>query len=145
MAGNREATGLAALRVCLGVFTLADAFFKLRWLINSEGFATRASEWAKNANPWNTGFLHHVVLPYVAILSRVVLIGEVCVGLGLLLGIFTRPLAIIAFLMVLVFQFATGTLFHPELFVRDGLGLPLLGGLLALAIGAGRLPWSLKS
>lgn len=45
--------------------------------------------------------------------------------------------------MVLNFHFASGTLFRYEFFY-SGMTLPVLGGLLALAVGAGRLPWSLK-
>ena len=46
--------------------------------------------------------------------------------------------------MVLNFHVASGALFRTD-FVTNGYGLPVLGGLLALAIGAGRLPWSLKN
>lgn len=144
MAGNREATGLAVLRVFLGVFILAESYGKLRWLLNSEGLATKLNDWAKNANSWNIWAFHHVALPYVAIWARVVMLGEVCVGLALLLGVFTRPVAIVGVLFLLVFYLLSGMIFHTD-FLTSGLGLPLLGGMLALAIGAGRLPWSLKS
>jgi len=143
MAANREATGLVALRTFLAVFFLAEAFGKLRWLINSEGLSTRLNEWAKNANSWNTWYLHHVALPYLEIFARVVMLGELCLGLGLLLGVFTRPAAILGFLMVLNYHFASGAIFHGD-FLTNGYGLPVLGGLLALAIGGGRLPWSLR-
>ena len=45
--------------------------------------------------------------------------------------------------MVLNFHVANGNLFKYQ-YLTNGFGLPVLGGLLALAIGAGRLPWSLK-
>jgi uncharacterized membrane protein YphA (DoxX/SURF4 family) len=143
MAANREATGLAALRVCLGVFLLAESYFKLRWLLNAEALTTKANDWARNANHYNEWALHHLLLPYVSIWSRAIMLGEVCLGLGLLLGVFTRPLAIVAFLGSLAFCFLTGILFHVT-FLIDGLGLPLVGATLALAIGGGRLPWSLR-
>jgi uncharacterized membrane protein YphA (DoxX/SURF4 family) len=143
MAGNREATGLVALRTFLGVFFLAECFGKLRWLLNSEGLSTRLNEWAQNANAWNTWYLHHVAIPYVAIFARLVMLGELSLGLALMLGLFTRPAAILGFLMVLNFHFASGDLFRVS-FLTNGYGLPVLGGLLALAIGGGRLPWSLK-
>jgi uncharacterized membrane protein YphA (DoxX/SURF4 family) len=143
MAGNREATGLVALRMFLGVFFLAQSFVKLRWLLNSEGLATRLNEWAQNANAWNTWYLHHIALPYVAIFARVVMLGELCLGLALVFGVLTRPAAILGFLMVLNVPYASGEIFHFS-FLTDGYALPVLGGLLALAIGGGRLPWSLK-
>jgi uncharacterized membrane protein YphA (DoxX/SURF4 family) len=143
MAANREATGLSALRIFFGVFFLAEAFGKLRWLINSEGLSLRLNEWAKNANSWNTWYLHHVALPYLEVFARLVMLGELCLGLGLLLGVFTRPAAILGLLMVLNYHFASGAIFHAD-FLTNGYGLPVLGGLLALAIGGGRLPWSLR-
>lgn len=143
MAANREATGLVALRVFLGAFFLAESFSKLRWLINSEALSTQLNEWAKNANAWNTWYLHHVALPFLEIFARLVMLGELCLGVALLLGVFTRSAALLGFLMVLNFHFASGAIFHVN-FLTNGYGLPVLGGLLALAIGAGRLPWSLR-
>jgi uncharacterized membrane protein YphA (DoxX/SURF4 family) len=143
MAANREATGLVALRVFLGVFFLAEFYGKLRWLINSEGLSHSLNEWAKNANSWNTWYLHHVALPYVEVFARLVPLGELSIAIALLAGVFTRPAAILGFLMVLNFHFASGAIFRFD-FLSNGYGLPVLGGLLALAIGAGRLPWSLR-
>jgi uncharacterized membrane protein YphA (DoxX/SURF4 family) len=143
MAANREATGLSALRLFLGVFFLFEAAGKMRWLLNSEPLATHLTEWANNANSWNTWYLHHVAMPYVAIFARLVMLGELCCGLALILGLFTRTAALLGFLMVLNFHFASGAIFHYD-FLTRGDGLPVLGGLLALAIGAGRLPWSLR-
>jgi uncharacterized membrane protein YphA (DoxX/SURF4 family) len=144
MAANREATGLAALRVCLGLFTLTEACEKWRWLLNAEDLSTKLSAWSSNANHWSAWYLQHVALPYVSIWARVVLLGEVVMGLALLFGVFTRPLAMLGVLFLLNFYVASGLIFHVD-FLTSGLGLPLLGGMLALAIGAGRLPWSLRS
>jgi uncharacterized membrane protein YphA (DoxX/SURF4 family) len=143
MAANREATGLSALRLFLGVFFVFEGLGKLRWLINSEQLVTKLNEWASNANSWNTWYLHHVALPYAWIFARLVVLGELCCGVALLAGLFTRPAAALAFLLVLNFHFASGELFHYG-FLTNGYGLPVLGGLLALAIGAGRLPYSIR-
>ena len=43
--------------------------------------------------------------------------------------------------MVLNFHFATSAFWSAE-FLRDGTGLPVLGGLLAMAISGSRLPFS---
>jgi uncharacterized membrane protein YphA (DoxX/SURF4 family) len=59
----------------------------------------------------------------------------------LIVGFWTRMAAIAAFLMVLNFHFATSAFWSPA-FLRDGTGLPVLGGLLALAISGSRLPLS---
>jgi uncharacterized membrane protein YphA (DoxX/SURF4 family) len=143
MAANREATGLVALRLFLGVFFLAEFYGKLRWLINSEGLSRMLNDYAKNANSWNSWYVHHVTLPYVEVFARLVPLGELSVAIALLAGVFTRPAAILGFLMVLNFHFASGAIFRFD-FLSNGYGLPVLGGLLALAIGAGRLPWSLR-
>jgi hypothetical protein len=44
---------------------------------------------------------------------------------------------------VLNFHFASGELFRYE-FLTNAYGLPVLGGLVALALGGGRLPWSVS-
>ncbi len=142
MAANREATGLVTLRMFLGVFFLALSFSKLRWLMSSQTLSTTLNEWAKTAT-WNEWYLHNVALPYVEVFARLVMLGELCLATALLLGLFTRTAAILGFLMVLNFHFASGQILHLN-FLTNGFGLPVLGGLLALAIGAGRLPWSLR-
>jgi hypothetical protein len=45
--------------------------------------------------------------------------------------------------MVLNFHVASGALFQYR-FLTNGFGLPVLGGLLALAVGGVRLPWSVR-
>ena len=64
-------------------------------------------------------------------------------GLALILGFWTRLAAGFAFLMVLNFQLAGGAMFHYA-YLSDATGLPYLGALLALAIGGGRLPLSIR-
>lgn len=143
MASNREATGLVALRLFLGVFLLSEGLTKLRWFLNSERLAKTLAEWLAGANAWSAWYLQHVAIPYVEIFSRLVVLGELCCGIALIAGLFTRPAAILGFLMVLNFHFASSALFKYAFFT-NGYGLPVLGGLLALAIGAGRLPYSVK-
>ena len=76
--------------------------------------------------------------------ARLVPIGEMVGGAALLLGIWPRLAAAAAFLMVLNFHVASGAIFQYR-FLTNGFGLPVLGGLLALAIGGSRLPWTWKS
>ena len=65
-------------------------------------------------------------------------------SVALILGFWTRMAAIVAFLMVLNFHFATSAFWSID-FLRDGTGFPLLGGLLAIAISGKRLPFSVSS
>lgn len=143
MAGSREATGLAALRVLLGIFFVFEGLGKWAWLFKSEALTTRLAAWQQNANEWSVWYLQHVAVPGAPVFARLVMLGELCCGLALVLGVYTRAAATLGFLMVLNFHVASGDLFRVG-FLTNGYGLPVLGGLLALAIGGGRLPWSLK-
>ena len=49
--------------------------------------------------------------------------------------------ATVALLMVLNFHFATSAFWSVD-FLRDGTGLPVVGGLLVLAVNGARLPFS---
>ena len=64
-------------------------------------------------------------------------------GLALTVGFWTRLAAGAMFLMILNYQFAAGAMFSPA-YLTNPNGLPLLGSLLGLVIGGGRLPFSLK-
>lgn len=144
MAANREATGLTALRLFLGVFFLFEGLGKLGWFLHSDSLARLLAEWSQQANSWNAAYIREVLIPGKEIFARLAVIGELGTGIGFLLGVFTRPIAGLALLAVLNFLFASGAIFRTS-FLTLGGGLPVLGGLLALAIGAGRLPWSLRS
>jgi uncharacterized membrane protein YphA (DoxX/SURF4 family) len=144
MAANREASGLAALRVLLGVFFLCEGLLKYAWFFKSEALAARLASWQPGAHEWSAWYLQHVAVPYAPVFARLVVLGELACGVALLLGIWTRAAAILALVMVLNFHVASSAIFRPS-FLTDGYGLPVIGGLLALGIGAGRLPWSLRS
>ena len=55
----------------------------------------------------------------------------------------TRLAAVLALLMVLNFHFASGVMFQYS-YLTNGYGLPVLGGLLALAFGGTSLPLSVR-
>ncbi|HEY8551354.1 MAG TPA: DoxX family protein [Vicinamibacterales bacterium] len=143
MAANREGTGLLALRLCLGVFFLFEGLGKWGWLFKGELLARRLAAWQQGANEWSAWYLNTIAIPGVEVFARLVMLGELCCGLALLAGVFTRTAAALGFLMVLNFHVASGALFRAD-FLTNGYGLPVLGGLLALAIGGARLPWSLR-
>ena len=82
-------------------------------------------------------------IPGAPIFARLVLFGELATGVSFILGALSRTAAIVAFLMVLNIHFASGALFQYR-FLTNGYGLPVLGGLLALAIGGAALPMSLR-
>lgn len=144
MALNTHAAGLTTLRIFLGLFFIFEGVNKVTWLVDGGILAAQLGDWLASAAPSSRWYLETVAIPGAAIFARLVVFGELALGLGLLAGVWVRPAAILGFLMVLNFHFASGRVFHYA-FLTNGYGLPVLGGLLALVIGGSRLPWSLKA
>ncbi len=143
MAVNPSARGLTALRLFLGVFFLFEGIGKIGWLMDPSPLTAQLTGYLQGANQWNRAYLETVCLPGAAVFARLVLFGELATGVSFLLGAYARYAAIAAFLMVLNIHFASGALFQYR-FLTNGYGLPVLGGLLALAIGGAALPLSLR-
>lgn len=145
MAIDRQGTGLAVLRVCIGVFFVFESFLKIRWLGDASILASQFAAWA-NAAPAGSidaWYLHRIAMPGVALFARLVPVGEFCCGLALIVGFWTPLVALLAFFMALNFQIASGAIFKYS-FLTSGYGLPVLGSTLALALGGVRLPWSVR-
>jgi uncharacterized membrane protein YphA (DoxX/SURF4 family) len=140
--GKRQAYGLVVLRLCLGVFFLFQAIGKIGWFTSSAELSNRLNEWLRSAGPLNRPYLE-MLLPGVEIFARLVTLGEFAVAVAFLLGGYTRLAAALAVLMVLNFHFASGVMFQYS-YLTNGYGLPVLGGLFALAIGGAALPFSLR-
>jgi uncharacterized membrane protein YphA (DoxX/SURF4 family) len=145
MAIDRQGTGLAILRVCIGVFFIFEAVSKARWLADTSILAGQLASWngAAPAGSITAWYLHHVALRGVVVFARLVPIGEFVSGLALVLGFWTPFFAFVAFFMALNFQIAGGNVFHYS-FLTSGYGLPVLGSTFALAVGGIRLPWSIR-
>jgi uncharacterized membrane protein YphA (DoxX/SURF4 family) len=141
--GGRQALGLTALRLCLGVFFLFQGLGKLGWFASSAVLVKLLNEWRGTVGPLSRAYLDAVCLPGAEIFARVVPVGELAVAGALLLGGFTRLAAFLAMLMVLNFHFASGVMFQYS-YLTNAYGLPVLGGLLALAIGGASLPLSVR-
>jgi hypothetical protein len=73
-----------------------------------------------------------------------VLVGELAVAVAFLAGVHVRLAALAGLFMVLNFHFAMGVLLEYK-YLWNGYGPPVLGGLLALAVGGAGLPFSLSS
>jgi len=142
-AGATGSFGLRVLAIMLGVFFIAMSSTKIAWLIDSGILLQRFQQWIPNAPPSVRWYLETVCIPGAPLFARLVPIGELCAGAALIAGFWTRMAAIAAFLMVLNFHFATSAFWSPA-FLRDGTGLPVLGGLLAIAISGSRLPFSVS-
>ncbi len=143
MAASPQARGLRVLSVLLGVFFLFEGISKIGWLLDPSPLTARLTGYLENANTWNRGYLQNVCIPWAPVFARLVLFGELATGAALVSGVWARYAAIVAFLMVMNIHFASGLLFQYS-FLTNGYGLPVVGGLLALSIGAVGLPASLK-
>ena len=142
--GGSAALGLRLLAVCVGLFLLGMALNKIAWIIDSNLLLERFQRWAPNARPWVKWYLETVCIPGAPVFARLVPLGEFSAAVALIVGFWPRLAAALALFMVLNFHFATQSFWAWE-FLRDGTGPPVIGALLALAIGGSRLPWSLRS
>lgn len=143
MAVNSSARGLTALRLCLGVFFLFQGLGKTAWLTDAAPLTAQLQGFLETANTWNRAYLQTVCIPGAPVFARLVPLGELATAVSFLLGAYTRYAAILALLMVLNFHFAGGFIFDLR-YLTNAYGPPVIGGLLALAIGGGALPLSLK-
>ena len=138
------ALGLRLLAVLLGVFFLGMCSSKIAWLTNSSILQQKFETiFLPKAPPIVRWYLETVCIPGAPLFARLVPLGELAAGLALIFGFWTRMAAIAAFLMVLNFHFATSAFWSID-FLRDGTGLPVLGGLLAIAISGAKLPFSVS-
>ena len=145
MAIDRRATGFVVLRVALGDFFIFQAMGKYHWVTDGSILSGQLDLWLQNAAPGSIShsYLQRVALPFAWVFSRLVPLGEVVCGIALVIGFMTPAAAFVAFLMVLNYQIASGTIFEWS-FLANRSVMPVLASTLALAIGGGRLPWSLR-
>jgi uncharacterized membrane protein YphA (DoxX/SURF4 family) len=126
----------------LGIFFLGMSSTKFGWFLDSSILLNKFQMiFLPKAPPIVRWYLETVCIPGTPLFARLVPLGEIAAGLALIAGFWTRMAATVAFLMVLNFHFATSAFWSID-FLRDGTGLPVLGGLLALAINGARLPFS---
>jgi uncharacterized membrane protein YphA (DoxX/SURF4 family) len=141
---DRQGTGLAILRICIGIFFIFEGAGKIRWFADASQLAGQLAAWAQAApaGSWSHLYLERVAMPHAALFARLVPLGEITSGLALVAGLWTPLFAFIAFFMALNFQVASGALFKYSA-LTSGYALPVLGATLALIVGGVRLPWSI--
>jgi uncharacterized membrane protein YphA (DoxX/SURF4 family) len=127
----------------LGVYFVFQGLGKLAWLTNSRPLTQQLEQWMRDAAPASRWYIDTIAIPGVPLFARVVVLGECFAGLAMIVGFWIRLAAALALVVVLNFHFASGELFRYE-FLTDAHGLPVLGGLAALALSGGRLPWSVS-
>ena len=138
------AGALRILSLALGIFLIFMAADKIAWLTDSTILVRRLQEWRGMARPAARWYLDTIAIPGAPVFARVVVLSELAAGTALILGTRVRLAAALAFLMVLNFHFAADLIFRYT-YLTNAYGLPILGGLLALAVGGGtRLPFSVS-
>ena len=142
-AGGACAAGLRTLAFMLGLFFIFMGVDKLAWLLDSGILTDRLDGWMQDAAPSTRWYIDTIARPGVPLFARLVPLAELSMGTALILGFWTRLTASLALLMVVNFHIARGFFYEWE-FLTDGAGFPVLGALLALVIGASRLPLSVS-
>ena len=135
------AVALRLLSVAMGVFLIFMGLDKIGWVMDAGILARRLQEWHGTARPLARWYLDTVALPGSPVFARLVVAAELTAGTALVLGIKVRLAAALALLMVLNFHVAADVIFRYD-YLINAFGPPVLGGLLALAVGGTRLPFS---
>jgi len=138
-----HASALRALSVFLGLFLIFMGLDKIDWLMDDGLLTSRLEEWRASAPPMSRWYLDTIAIPGAPLFARLVLLGELAAGAAMISGLRVRLAAAVSLLMVLNFHVASDVLFHYS-YLTNAYGPPVLGGLLALAIGGTRLPFSLS-
>jgi thiosulfate dehydrogenase (quinone) large subunit len=141
--GTQPATALRMLSFLLGVFILSMGISKIGWLMDAGPLTALLQEWRAAAPAASRWYLETIAIPGAPVFARLVPAGELLVGTALIAGVQVRLAALVMMLMVLNFHFASNLLFHYD-YLINAYGLPVLSGLLALALGGGRMPFSLS-
>ncbi len=137
------------MRILTGLLFLAEGYGKVTGRFLQDGFRKGAEEMAREGWPFWRSLLHSLVLPHAQLFAWVVALGELAVGIGLLLGFLTRIAAaggIALMLSILFGQSYAGSGASWDGWVTAGLTtkFALLLFLLLLAADAGRV-WGLDA
>lgn len=132
---------LRVLSLALGVFFLFMGLDKLAWFHEPERLAAELTRWASTAPAASRWYIRTLALPGAPVFAYLVPAGELAVAAALLLGVVVRPAAVAGFFMVVNFHLAMGVMLSVS-YLWNGYGPPVLGGLLALAVGGAGLPFT---
>ncbi|MEP6800701.1 MAG: DoxX family protein [Acidobacteriota bacterium] len=144
---NSAARLAALVRICTGVIFIAEGLGKILGEFVHGGFAKSASGMMKEAWPFWRGILQTVILPHAGVFSWIVAVGELALGISLLLGLWTRvstACGSLLMLSILLGQSYAGTGASWDKWITAGLTtkFALLLLLLLFAADAGRV-WGL--
>ena len=138
-----HAGALRVLSVAMGVFLIFMGLDKIDWFMDATILTRRLQQWHGTVRPLARWYLDTIAMPGAPVFARVVPLAELSAGAALILGIRVRLAAALALLMVVNFHVASDDIFRYS-YLMNAYGPPVLGSLLTLAIGGGRLPFSVS-
>ena len=141
---SASATGLRVLSLCLGIFFLFMGLDKIAWVGDAGPLTQQLNEWLGTSPAPSRWYLRTIAIPGAPVFARLVVVGELATGVALLIGFQLRLAALMGLFMVVNFHVAMGVMLQYS-YLWNGYGPPVLGGLVALAIGGGGLPFCLPS
>ena len=141
--GGSGAGGLRVLSLFMGTFLIFMGLGKLGWFTDSSFLVAELRDWWGSAPAVSRWYIDTVAMLGAPLFARLVPFGELASGAALVAGFRVPVAAGVALLMVLNFHFAMGVIFQWA-YLTNGFGLPVVGGLAALALGAQRLPFSVS-
>ena len=140
---NPQGVALRVLSFAMGLFLLFMGLDKIDWFLDGSILTQQLQHWRGMARPFARWYLDTICLPGAPVFARVVPTAELAAGTALILGVRVRLAAALAMLMVINVHIAADVMFRYE-YLWNGYGPPILGALLALAIGGTRLPFSVS-
>jgi len=128
---------LIFVRVAVGYLFLSAGLQKLHNGFVAPGNLTKFLSMSK-APQWYSAFIHNVVIPNETVFAYLVLVGEIAVGICLIIGLFTRYAALAALLMNLNYFIASqGSPGGPQtntIFIACDIAIFLSGAGIALGL-----------
>ncbi len=127
----------------MGIFLVFMGLDKIDWFLNAAPLSQQLQQWRGMARPLARWYIDTIALPGAPVFARIIPLAELAAGSAFLLGVRVRLAAMLALVMVVNFHVAADVMFRYE-YLWNAYGPPVLGSLLALAVGGVRLPFSLS-
>ncbi len=140
MATGSGGRGLAVIRIGFGLYFLQSAIEKIGagWLGSGDALTAAVSKQIGQSAGFYRPFLEGMVLAHAGLFARMVALGELAVGISLILGLLAPLGAVGGFFLMGNFILMKGFAAVPQ-----GTDWLLALGFLGLAIGAAGMTWGL--
>ena len=101
------------LRLAVGIFFLYLGYTKIEggWLTSSERLQKSLANLEQNAPPVSKWYIEHVAKPGVDLWSKLIALGELALGISLIIGLLVRLSTFVGIVVVLNYHLTSGALF----------------------------------